>query len=265
MPDKKVFITGGSSGIGAAFAQTFARRGCDLVLTGRRKDKLQEVAEKCRNVSGGEVETIAAELTDMKQVDELAANIKENRIDVLINNAGFGHNITFWKDTIQNQTAMIDVHITATVKLTHAALPYMITRKNGTIINVASAAGYLYSPGANMYCSTKAFLIAFSEILYMEHRKDRVRVQALCPGFTHTDFHEKIGLDDKRKLRNIRYPWMPSEKVVAASLKCLEKEKTVCVPGLFYRLAVSIMPRLPRPLYYLFFGRSNALDDVFRD
>jgi short-subunit dehydrogenase len=265
MPKKKVLITGGSSGIGAAFARAFAQRGYDLVLTGRRKDKLQAVTDRCRAIADIEVETLTAELTDMKQVEKVAAYIKENQIDILINNAGFGHNETFYRDSIENQTAMIDVHITATVRLTHAALSYMIAQKSGTIINVASVAGYVYAPGANMYCSTKAFLIAFSEILSMEHRKDGVRIQALCPGFTHTDFHNKIGLDEKRKLQNIRYPWMSSEKVISSSLKCLEKGKVVCVPGLFYWLAVKIVPRLPRPLYYMLFGRSNAQDSMFKN
>lgn len=265
MPNRKVLITGASSGIGAAFAREFARRGHDLMLTGRRKEKLHAVAEECRTISGSEVETVTAEFTDTKQVDAVAVYIKENNTDVLVNNAGFGHTKTFWEDTIGNQTAMIDVHITAAVKFTHAALPRMVARKSGTIINVASAAGYLYSPGSNLYCSTKAFLIAFSEILYMEHRKDGVRVQALCPGFTHTDFHEKMGLDEKRKLRTIRYPWMSSEQLVAASLKCLEKKKAVCIPGLFYRLSAAILPRLPRSLYYLLFGGTNAMDSMFGD
>jgi short-subunit dehydrogenase len=254
-----VLITGASSGIGAEFAKTYAKKGHDIIITGRREAKLNIVAEECRTL-GASVEIIIADLTSMEQTNLVAEKTINRGVSVLINNAGFGHTNTFVNDTIGSQLEMLDVHVRAMLVLTHAALPSMIKQKHGTIINVSSLAGFITLPGAALYGSTKACINTFSETIAVVHKKDGIRVQALCPGFTHTDFHEKINIPREKQKNRGLIRWMNPAQVVQCSLRSLEKGKVICIPGLTNNIIYHLVTKMPRSLYYKIVGVMNAKD-----
>lgn len=252
MNNKKIaLISGATSGIGASFAKRFAQDGYDLIITGRRQDKIQSLADGLAKEYNVNIEVIIAELADSKDIESLVRHIttKEN-IEILVNNAGFGIGKGFNADNIENQEKMVKVHVIATMQLIHAVIPQMIRRGRGAIINVSSIAAFSPLPEDATYCGTKAFLNNFSESLYMELREKDIRVQALCPGFTRTDFHEKMGMksEDLRNRGIIR--WMTADDVVSASIRSLKKKKVICIPGFWNKILRSLIRILPRALYY---------------
>ncbi|MBN1890497.1 MAG: SDR family oxidoreductase [Thermoflexales bacterium] len=251
-------ITGASSGIGAAFARRLASQGYDLIITGRRKDKIEALAGELENTYGTAVELVIAELAAPEQVQELVQKIKATpELDVLVNNAGFGVLGDFAEGRIEEQVAMIDVHVLATVRLTHAALPAMLARGKGAVINVSSISAWTPLARNTLYGATKAFLTFFSEALHMELAGSGVRVQALCPGFTRTDFHARLGVEDAQRRDQGPIKWMSPEQVVDASLRGLERGTVVCVPGFWNQLIVGLLGFLPRRLYYRLAARAN--------
>jgi short-subunit dehydrogenase len=244
-------ITGASSGIGAAFADRFAAQGLDLILVGRRQEKLQAVADTIAARHGVEAQVVIAELAADDELARLCERVGAlAQIEVLVNNAGFGAGAArFDEGDFATHEAMLKVHALATMRLTHAALPAMIANGRGSIVNVASLAGFYPFPRHVMYASTKAFVTFFSEALSLELHGTGVRVQALCPGFTRTDFHTRMGLDPAQVYRDrglLRA--MTPEEVVDASLRGLARDEVICVPGFNNRLA-ALLPRLvPRRL-----------------
>ncbi len=239
-------ITGGSSGIGAAFARRLAQEGYDLILVARRRERLEALAEELMERHGVEVEALAADLAQAEGMAQVVKRIEEtDELTLLINNAGFGTKGRFFKTDIDEQIAMVDVHVTAPARLTHAALPGMLARRRGGIINLSSVAAFLPIPGNVSYCATKSYVKTFSQTLQLELAGSGVRLQALCPGFTRTEFHDRMGTGRPP------FPglaWLSPEEVVERSLTCLEREKVVCVVGFWYRLAVALAPWIPRSL-----------------
>ena len=176
-------ITGASSGIGATFARKLARD-YDLLLVARREDKLQELAAELRSVHQTRIEITVADLANPADVAVLAERLaKEPSLGMLVNNAGFGTKGRFWEATLASQEDMHQVHVMATMRLTHAALGNMVPRNQGAVINVASVAGFVRGPGAVSYCATKSWINIFTEGLYVELKGmgSEVVVQALCP------------------------------------------------------------------------------------
>jgi len=223
-------ITGASSGIGAAFARRLAAQGYALVLVARREERLTALAEELRQRYAIPVETLSADLTVAADVERVAGRLAElPALDLLVNNAGFGVEGRFAQADLDPQLAMIRLHVLASVRLTHAALPGMIERGHGGIINVASLAGFMALPGAAQYCATKGYLITFSRALALELRGTGVRVQALCPGLTHTEFH--AGQRGGTTAQMPEFMWMSAAAVVAASLRDLAAGRVICVPG----------------------------------
>ena len=164
-----------------------------------------------------------------------------SRLDLLVNNAGFGISGAFSRADVVSQAAMLKVHMFAPMRLAHAALPGMIGRESGGIINVASLAAFLALPGNANYCATKAYLLGFSQTLAAEVRRHGVRVQALCPGFTITEFHDRsdrVGSDrvDFDRRRILRFLWGAAPAVVTDSLRGLERGQVICVPGALNRM-----------------------------
>jgi len=241
-------ITGASSGIGAAFARELANRKYDLILVARRQDRLAELARGLARSEGVTAETMVADLTRDPDVESVAERLRaEERLEMLINNAGFGTTGFFFEADPTSQENMHRLHVLATVVLTRAALGPMVSRNRGAIINVSSVAAFIPS-GANVsYNSTKAWMNVFTESINLELRAldSRVRAQALCPGFTMTEFHEKLGIDRNRIFPNSGF-WMPAGKVVRASLAGLEKGDWLIVPGWRYKLLVFGLRHLPR-------------------
>ncbi len=213
---KTACITGASSGIGAAFATKFAGQGYDLILTGRRKQRLDALADALSKNHNIDAEIIIAELSDDGQVDLLLSKVRTAKgLEVLVNNAGFARENSFHEEPLTTHEIMLKVHILVPVKLCHAVLPGMVARGKGALINVSSLAAFLPLPGQAMYSSTKAFLKSFTESIHLELLGTGVKVQVLCPGMTRTDFHERMGYDPKSFYRDRgMFKAMTAEEVV---------------------------------------------------
>lgn len=241
-------VTGASSGIGAAFAKRLAAEGYDLVLVARRRDRLEELAREAQNSNGVRAEVLAADLTDdsgLKAVEERIA--QAGNLEFLVNNAGFGTLGQFFETGVDGQDKMHRLHVVVPMRLTHAALAGMVARGMGNVVNVSSVAAFWQSAGNTSYCATKLWMNSFTEGLYVELKGcgSPVRVQALCPGFTDTEFHDTMGVD--RNLIPAGW-WMSAEEVVDASWRGLQRNKLIVVPGWRYKLFVFVLGLLPRPL-----------------
>jgi short-subunit dehydrogenase len=234
-------ITGASSGIGETFARKLAGRGYDLILVARRADRLQAVAASVPT----NVEVLPADLTADEGLRVVEGAIRNcAQLELLINNAGFGTLKRFWVADLQGQEAMHKLHVMATLRLTHAALSAMVERGHGAVINVSSVAGFGQSEGNVSYCATKAWMTAFTLGLDMELRGagSKVTVQALCPGFTLSEFHDTLGVDRKFIPRLL---WMQADTVVEASLRGLERGDVMVIPGLIYQVAAAALRYIP--------------------
>jgi len=231
-------ITGASSGIGAAFARHLAKSGVTLVLVARRAERLQSLKAELEQ-SGARVETLTADLASEEGIQAVAQKISSlSGLDLLINNAGFGITGAFSSEPLEALADMLRVHDEAPMRLTHAALQGMLARKQGAIINVSSISGFLSMGGGVMYGATKAFVTTFSKALHKGLRGTGVKIQVLCPGFTHTGFHEPSDIMkmDTKKIPD--FMWMDAREVTAVSLKALDRDQSVVVPGMLYKVAV---------------------------
>jgi short-subunit dehydrogenase len=240
-----VAITGASSGIGAAFARKLAG-GHDLLLIARRKDRLEALADELEGQFDCNVEVLPADLTEEYDTAGVAERIQsESRLALLINNAGFGTKGRFWQASLKGQEQMHKLHVMATMHLTHAALNNMVPRDFGGIVNVASVAAFVRSPGSVSYCATKSWMTVFTEGIHLELRglRSNVTVQALCPGFTYSEFHDVARLDRSRVAP--KGFWMTADEIVDASLNGLRRRKLFVVPGWRYRLLTAIVSKLP--------------------
>ena len=236
-------ITGASSGIGAAFARALAARGQNLLLIARRRDRLEELAASLSRQHSIHAEPMAADLLaddDLARVEERLRSARD--LDLLVNNAGFGTRGLFYQADLAGQDQMHRLHVIATMRLTRAALPGMMERNQGGIINVSSVAGFWQAPGNVSYCATKAWMNSFTEGLAIETTGTNVRVQALCPGYTYSEFHDRAGIDRSKIAKSF---WMSAEDVVADSLRGLDSGKIFVIPGWRYKLAVFLMKRVP--------------------
>ncbi len=239
-------VTGASAGIGREFAEQLAGRGYDLLLVARDQNRLAEAATSLTSAHGVKAEVFRADLTRDDDVTRLAERIAASpELALLVNNAGFGTRGRLAEVDPGKQVAMVRLHALAPMRLTQAALPVLLGNRAGAVINVSSVASFISSAGNANYCATKAYLTTFSEGLAAELAETGVRVQALCPGFTRTEFHARMAQPDQLP----RFAWMSSQAVVGHSLRCLERGgPTVCIPGLGFRLLVGILRLTPRRL-----------------
>ena len=238
---KTALVTGASSGIGAAFARALAANGYDLILVARREDRLNVVAEQCREQQDIQVDILPADLAKATDIDRVRKRIIETPdLDMLVNNAGFGTTGSFAKVDWTKHQDMVQVHVTATLSFVHAALPNMIARRKGNI-NVSSMAAYLAMPSAVTYCATKMCLITFSEALAKELANTGVRVQVLCPGFTYTEFHDTPEFAEFKRTDVSAGMWMSAEDVVKESIAGLSTGRVVFMPGRKNRLRMKIL------------------------
>jgi hypothetical protein len=234
-------ITGASSGIGAVFSRKLAARGYDLTLLARREDRLNALASELPV----KVKVLIADLSTQEGIAAAEhAIIKEPYLELLVNNAGFGTSGRFWEAPIAGQQQMHEVHIMATMRLTRAALACMVPRGRGGVISVSSVAAFGQSPGNVSYCATKAWINSFTEGLDMELRGlgSEVKVQALCPGFTRTEFHQTLGMD---KAKIPAWLWMKAEDVVDISLTAFDRGDVIVVPGWKYKIGAALMKHAP--------------------
>ncbi len=240
-------VTGASSGIGAVFGRKLAARGYNLLLTARREDRLRSLAEELHSLYHIEAEPFPADLTVDADRDKLAARIRAAAdLSLLVNNAGFGTQGYFYEADIDGQEQMHRLHILAVMSLTHAALENLIPRAQaGTgVINVSSVAAFGMSPGSVPYSASKTWINAFTQGLAMELgvRNSPVKVQALCPGFTLTEFHDVMPMDRSRIPRSL---WLTADYVVEESLRGFDRGQVVVVPNWRYKAMVAFMKMAP--------------------
>lgn len=227
-------VTGASAGIGQSFATELARSGRDLVLVARRRKRLEELAARLRAEHGASSEVLVADLATTEGVDAVAARAGAGPLDLVVNNAGFGGYRPFVDLDPKMADGLLQIHIRAVVQVTRAALPGMIARNSGGIINVSSLLALSgavptapFMPSRAVYAAAKAFLLTFTQILAGELAATDVRVQVCLPGLVNTEFHDVQGLDASKMP-----PRMAPEDVVRASLTSLIRNEVICVPAL---------------------------------
>ncbi len=243
--DRWALVTGASAGIGRALAEQLAAGGAHLVLTARRRERLAELAARLREQHKVRVESFASDLGRASAPEEIFTFTQERRIaiELLINNAGLGAYGEFHKLELARQLEMVQVNIAAVLHLTHLYLPAMIDRRRGDILIVASTAAFQAVPYITTYAATKAFDLLFAEALAEEVRRYGVRVCALCPGSTATEFHQVAGQPDRTKGRQ-----ESAEKVARVGLQALARGKSYVVSGLGNYLGVHGQRLAPRRL-----------------
>ncbi|WP_067804490.1 SDR family NAD(P)-dependent oxidoreductase [Actinomadura formosensis] len=234
---RTALVTGASSGIGESFARLLAGRGTGLVIVARRAELLDGLARELVERYRVAVEVVAADLTDPAQRAEVEGRLRAEPVELLVNNAGYGAFGAFAELPLDEHLAQIELNVAALVRLTHAALPGMIARGRGGVLNVASMAGFAPSPGSATYGATKAYVAAFSESLHSEVAGKGVHVTALCPGFTRTE-------DDVPP----NPLWLRRDDVARAGLDAVAAGRALCVPGMQYKAAFPALKLVPRPL-----------------
>jgi len=247
MPAKTYLITGASSGIGAQFARSYARRGLNLILVARRLDRLEALAAELTAAHSIAVTCLEADLSDRAQVNGLLARIKEMKLrpDGLINNAGYSLAHTFAGTTAQQQLDFIEVCVTTPTLLARELLDHMLAQGFGRIINVSSMVAF--SPGASghtLYPAAKSYMLKFSRSLAAEVGDKGVKVTALCPGSTESEFQHSNGMDAVLKTHPARFV-QTAEAVVEAAIRANEAGREFIVTGLFNKIAVAAMTLLP--------------------
>ena len=225
-------ITGPTAGIGACFAHQLARRGYDLVLVARDEQRLSALAAEVEREYGVSTEVLVADLSDRAATGRVETRLADpdRPIDLLVNNAGFGHKRPFLENSVEDEQQMLDVLVTAVLRLSHAALGAMVARGDGAIINVSSVAGFL---PRGTYSAAKAYVTSLSEWADLTYRDEGVRVMALCPGFTKTEFHERM---DVSRDSAPGWMWLEADRLVADALADLEKGRRVSVPSKRYKV-----------------------------
>ena len=234
-------ITGATSGIGLAFARTLARRGHDIVLVARDRERLDVVAAELRG-HRVQVEVITADLADRSGMAVVEERLRAAPVEILVNNAGFGVAQQFATGDLDAEQEMLDVLVTAVMRLTHAALPGMIARGSGAVLNVSSVAGWITG---GTYSAAKAWVTVFSESLAQELAGTGVHVTAVCPGFTHTEFHQRASM----QMQGVpEWMWLDAQEVVDRALRDVRRGRPVSVAGPQYKALSLAAQYLQRPL-----------------
>jgi short-subunit dehydrogenase len=237
-------VTGASAGIGRAFAVALAARGDDLVLVARDKARLEELAEALAAAHGVTVQVLSADLLTDGGITGVAARLTDvdRPVDLLVNNAGFGTYGRFVELDVAHEVEEVELNVVALLRLTHAALGAMEARRAGAILNVASLAAYQPNPISATYGATKAFVHSFTHAVREEARGTGVTVMLVCPGYTHTEFHDRAGLGESEMPE---FVWQSADTVVAAALRDLDRGRSVSIPGVLNQTAAALSSAAP--------------------
>ena len=238
---RTALVTGPTAGIGTAFAHRLAERGYDLVLVARDESRLAALAAQLEASYGVGTEVLVADLTDraaLARVEERLAD-PARPVDLLVNNAGFGHKRPFLDNTVEDEQQMLDVLVTAVLRLSHAALGAMVARGSGAIVNVSSVAGFL---PRGTYSAAKAYVTSMSRWADLTYRDHGVRVMALCPGFTRTEFHARMGVG---RGSAPGFLWLDADRVVREALTDLDRGRSVSVPSKRYKAITAVVRFVP--------------------
>jgi uncharacterized protein len=237
-------VTGASAGIGRAFAQRLAARGHDLVLVARDGTRLAALGEDLEREHSIAAELLAADLVSTAGIAAVEARLRdaERPVDLLVNNAGFGTFGRFAELDVEAEVQEIELNVVALVRLTGAALAAMEARGAGAIVNVSSLAAYQPAPMSATYGATKAFVHSFTHALREEARGSGVQVLLVCPGYTHTEFHDRAGLGPTGVPE---FAWQSATTVVDAALRDLDRGRSVSIPGALNRAAAALSSAAP--------------------
>lgn len=241
-------VTGASAGIGKTFAERLASKGANVALVARREDRMREIAARLEQEFKIRTDVVAADLADPQAPERVLSSLRRKNldVDVLVNNAGFGMPGEFHESPWEAHRDFIELMATSYVHFSRLAIEGMRARKYGRIVNVASLAGLVPgSAGHTLYGATKAFLVSFSESLAAENAAEGVKVSALCPGFTYSEFHDVNGT--RALVSSLpKYAFMDSGPVVEGALEALERGHVVYVPGAWNKFVARLMTALPR-------------------
>lgn len=243
-PFSSALVTGASSGIGESFVELLAGHGVATVVVARRGDRLEDLARRYPSV-----EVLVADLTTPEGVESVARRIidPQRPIDLVVNNAGFGTSGEFHTLAPERLEREISLNITALTRLSHAAVGVMRARRRGWLINVSSVASFQPAPKLAVYAATKAYVTNLTESLHEEARRDGVRVTALCPGITRTEF-QSVSNSDEYAGKYPTFVWMEPEAVAKVALADVVRGRAISVPGAIYKLLVVLVDILPRSL-----------------
>lgn len=258
-PRRIALVTGATAGIGATFARQLAASGHDLVLVARREDRLVEIAAELEAAHGITVRVQVADLSTSEGCAVVEARLAaaDDPIDLLVNNAGTTLNTSFLRSTPEDEERLLRLNVHAVMRLTHAALPAMVARGGGGVINVSSVSGFAPVMPGSTYAATKAWVTNFSQSVALSVRNRGVRVMALCPGYTRTEFHDTAGINMSA---TPSWLWLAADDVVRAGLRDFARGRLVSVPDWRYKAAVFGMRHAPQGLL-----RRAARDNRGRD
>jgi short-subunit dehydrogenase len=237
-------VTGATAGIGREFARQLSVRKHDVVLVARDADRLDGLARDLERAYGTRPEALPADLVTEKGLAAVEARIgeTERRVDIVVNNAGFTTFGQFSENDVDREEDEIRLNVLALVRLTHAALAVMEPRRAGAVVNISSLAAYQPSPTSATYSATKAFVNSFTQAIHEEARPRGVRVLLVCPGYTHTEFHERAGLGAPGAPE---FFWQTPEQVVTAALRDLDRGRAVSFPGMLNRTLAAVSSVMP--------------------
>ena len=235
-------ITGATAGIGESFSRLLASKGYDLILVARDKARLESCAQSLREKYSIKVEVLSVDLLLPNELAKVETRLSKGDIEVLINNAGFGINKSFLVSAIEAEQQLLDVLVTAPMRLMHAVLPGMVEQNRGTIINVSSVAGWI---AGGTYSAAKSYLTVITESLHTELSATKVNIHALAPGFTRTEFHPR----GRMKMTGLpEFMWLNADRVVEAAWHSSQKGQAISIPGWQYKILSTITRFGPRPL-----------------
>jgi short-subunit dehydrogenase len=244
-------VTGATAGIGATFARHLARERHDLVLVARDEDRLDRTAKALHAEHGVRVEVLPADLATEAGIAAVETRAAAG-VDLVVNNAGFGQHGGFLTSDVGEEVAMLRVHCEAVLRITRAALPSMLERGHGGVVNIASVAAF-FSRGT--YSASKTWVVTFSDSVRQEITGSGVRVMALCPGWVHTEFHERSGMDTTGIPR---FLWLDADRLVTEGLRDLRRGVAVSVPGAAYKTFAALGKLLPRRLTTALAARAGS-------